>query len=175
MFAFLSLLSFAFRKQHRDVSSSLESGVSKNSLYSRTTASYIEGESPHLPRELDHSLGIAREEVPWKYFLFLRKSLFVPLSLHLTFNEMILSPSSDCDKGERSAGVAEEVWRQSTGSGGDEVRRDTLDPTRRHWSMNLTPSCVSDSAHYQPPNLSSGLSRLRCQTRPWLTGDWIAI
>uniref|UniRef100_A0AAX7TZD4 Transforming acidic coiled-coil-containing protein C-terminal domain-containing protein n=1 Tax=Astatotilapia calliptera TaxID=8154 RepID=A0AAX7TZD4_ASTCA len=52
--------------QHRDVSSSLESGVSKNSLYSRTTASYIEGESPHLPRELDHSLGIAREEIVTK-------------------------------------------------------------------------------------------------------------
>ncbi|XP_076747930.1 uncharacterized protein tacc2 isoform X12 [Maylandia zebra] len=51
---------------HRDVSSSLESGVSKNSLYSRTTASYIEGESPHLPRELDHSLGIAREEIVTK-------------------------------------------------------------------------------------------------------------
>uniref|UniRef100_A0A3Q4HFC3 Transforming acidic coiled-coil-containing protein 2-like n=1 Tax=Neolamprologus brichardi TaxID=32507 RepID=A0A3Q4HFC3_NEOBR len=54
---------FAQKLQHRDVSSSLESGVSKNSLYSRTTASYIEGESPHLPRELDHSLGIAREEI----------------------------------------------------------------------------------------------------------------
>uniref|UniRef100_A0A3P9BNK7 Mucin-17 n=1 Tax=Maylandia zebra TaxID=106582 RepID=A0A3P9BNK7_9CICH len=53
-------------EQHRDVSSSLESGVSKNSLYSRTTASYIEGESPHLPRELDHSLGIAREEIVTK-------------------------------------------------------------------------------------------------------------
>uniref|UniRef100_A0AAX7UCI1 Transforming acidic coiled-coil-containing protein C-terminal domain-containing protein n=1 Tax=Astatotilapia calliptera TaxID=8154 RepID=A0AAX7UCI1_ASTCA len=53
-------------QQHRDVSSSLESGVSKNSLYSRTTASYIEGESPHLPRELDHSLGIAREEIVTK-------------------------------------------------------------------------------------------------------------
>ncbi|XP_076747929.1 uncharacterized protein tacc2 isoform X11 [Maylandia zebra] len=52
--------------KHRDVSSSLESGVSKNSLYSRTTASYIEGESPHLPRELDHSLGIAREEIVTK-------------------------------------------------------------------------------------------------------------
>lgn len=145
MFAFLSLLSFAFRKQHRDVSSSLESGVSKNSLYSRTTASYIEGESPHLPRELDHSLGIAREEVPWKYFLFLRKSLFVPLSLHLTFNEMILSPSSDCDKGERSAGVAEEVWRQSTGSGGDEVRRDTLGCYRFHTPGSHTQTLKHES------------------------------
>uniref|UniRef100_I3JUF3 Transforming acidic coiled-coil-containing protein C-terminal domain-containing protein n=1 Tax=Oreochromis niloticus TaxID=8128 RepID=I3JUF3_ORENI len=57
---------FAQKLQHRDVSSSLESGVSKNSLYSRTTASYIEGESPHLPRELDHSLGIAREEIVTK-------------------------------------------------------------------------------------------------------------
>ncbi|KAM3606487.1 uncharacterized protein V6R79_017268 [Siganus canaliculatus] len=48
--------------QHRDVSSPIESAVSKTSLYSRTTG-YIEGESPHLPRDLDHSLGIAREEV----------------------------------------------------------------------------------------------------------------
>ncbi|XP_056291009.1 uncharacterized protein tacc2 isoform X3 [Pseudoliparis swirei] len=52
--------------QHRDVSSPVESGVSKNSLYARTTTSYIEGETPHLPRELDHSLGIAREEIVTK-------------------------------------------------------------------------------------------------------------
>ncbi|XP_054456741.1 transforming acidic coiled-coil-containing protein 2 [Anoplopoma fimbria] len=57
---------FAQKLQHRDVSSPLESGVSKNSLYTRTTTSYIEGESPHLPRELDHSLGIAREEIVTK-------------------------------------------------------------------------------------------------------------
>lgn len=38
-----------------------DSGVSKSSLYSRAT--YIEGESPHLPRDMDHSLVIAREEV----------------------------------------------------------------------------------------------------------------
>ncbi|XP_078016754.1 transforming acidic coiled-coil-containing protein 2 isoform X11 [Epinephelus lanceolatus] len=53
--------------QHRDLSSPVDSGVSKNSLYARTTTNtttnYIEGESPHLPRELDHSLGIAREEI----------------------------------------------------------------------------------------------------------------
>ncbi|XP_059214850.1 uncharacterized protein tacc2 [Centropristis striata] len=50
--------------KHRDISSPVESAVSKNSLYTRTTTtSYIEGESPHLPRELDHSLGIAREEI----------------------------------------------------------------------------------------------------------------
>ncbi|XP_042357770.1 titin isoform X2 [Plectropomus leopardus] len=59
---------FAQKLQHRDVSSPVESGVSKNSLYARTTSSssYIEGESPHLPRELDHSLGIAREEIVTK-------------------------------------------------------------------------------------------------------------
>ncbi|XP_039995134.1 transforming acidic coiled-coil-containing protein 2 isoform X2 [Xiphias gladius] len=51
-------------QKHRDVSSPVESAVSKNSLYTRTTStSYIEGESPHLPRDLDHSLGIAREEI----------------------------------------------------------------------------------------------------------------
>uniref|UniRef100_UPI0037E95BA2 transforming acidic coiled-coil-containing protein 2 isoform X2 n=1 Tax=Semicossyphus pulcher TaxID=241346 RepID=UPI0037E95BA2 len=50
--------------QHRDLSSPIESAVSKSSLYTRTTnSSYIEAESPHLPRELDHSLGIAREEI----------------------------------------------------------------------------------------------------------------
>ncbi|XP_067380677.1 microtubule-associated protein futsch isoform X5 [Channa argus] len=50
--------------QHRDVSSPLESAVCKNSLYARSTATaYIEGESPHLPGDLDHSLGIAREEI----------------------------------------------------------------------------------------------------------------
>ncbi|XP_047458215.1 mucin-17 isoform X4 [Mugil cephalus] len=53
--------------KHRDVASSAESAVSMNSLYARTAAtSYIEGESPHLPRELDHSLGIAREEIVTK-------------------------------------------------------------------------------------------------------------
>ncbi|XP_078787525.1 uncharacterized protein tacc2 isoform X9 [Oryzias latipes] len=53
--------------QHRDFSSSLESDVPKSSLYSRTgTTSYIDGESPHLPRDLDHSLGIAREEIVTK-------------------------------------------------------------------------------------------------------------
>uniref|UniRef100_H3DGT4 Transforming acidic coiled-coil-containing protein C-terminal domain-containing protein n=1 Tax=Tetraodon nigroviridis TaxID=99883 RepID=H3DGT4_TETNG len=40
----------------------MENAVSKSSLYSRKT-DYIEGESPHLPKDLDHSLGIAREEV----------------------------------------------------------------------------------------------------------------
>ncbi|XP_054874886.1 uncharacterized protein tacc2 isoform X5 [Amphiprion ocellaris] len=51
--------------KHRDTASSVESAVSKNSLYARNTTNtnYIEGESPHLPRELDHSLGIAREEI----------------------------------------------------------------------------------------------------------------
>ncbi|XP_070697743.1 transforming acidic coiled-coil-containing protein 2 isoform X3 [Pempheris klunzingeri] len=56
---------FAQKLQHRDVSSPVESTVSKSSLYARTTG-YIEGESPHLPRELDHSLGIAREEIVTK-------------------------------------------------------------------------------------------------------------
>nr|XP_029136770.1 protein piccolo-like isoform X9 [Labrus bergylta] len=51
-------------EQHRDLSSPVESAVSKNSLYTRTnSSSYIDGESPHLPGELDHSLGIAREEI----------------------------------------------------------------------------------------------------------------
>ncbi|XP_030012700.1 transforming acidic coiled-coil-containing protein 2 isoform X4 [Sphaeramia orbicularis] len=53
---------FSLFKQ-RDAVSPIESSVSKSSLYTRTTTSYIEGESPHLPRDLDHSLGIAREEI----------------------------------------------------------------------------------------------------------------
>uniref|UniRef100_A0A3B1J7V1 Transforming acidic coiled-coil-containing protein C-terminal domain-containing protein n=1 Tax=Astyanax mexicanus TaxID=7994 RepID=A0A3B1J7V1_ASTMX len=52
--------SSAMSKQ-RDVASPGDSGVSKSSIYSRT--GYSETESPYLPRELDHSLGIAREEV----------------------------------------------------------------------------------------------------------------
>ncbi|XP_054655713.1 uncharacterized protein tacc2 isoform X3 [Dunckerocampus dactyliophorus] len=52
--------------KHRDVSSPSESSVSKNTLYARTAASYIDGESPHLPKDLDHSLGIAREEIVTK-------------------------------------------------------------------------------------------------------------
>ncbi|XP_033956911.1 uncharacterized protein tacc2 [Pseudochaenichthys georgianus] len=52
--------------QHRDISSAVDSGVSKDSLYTRTSTNYIEGESPHLPKELDHSLGIAREEIVTK-------------------------------------------------------------------------------------------------------------
>ncbi|XP_062851683.1 transforming acidic coiled-coil-containing protein 2 isoform X2 [Trichomycterus rosablanca] len=47
--------------QVKEVASSGDSGVSKGSLYSRV--GYSEAESPYLPRELDHSLGIAREEV----------------------------------------------------------------------------------------------------------------
>ncbi|KAM8851447.1 uncharacterized protein tacc2 isoform 4-T4 [Synchiropus picturatus] len=50
-------------QQHRELSSPAESAVTKSSLYTRTTSSYIDGESPHLPRDLDHSLGIAREEI----------------------------------------------------------------------------------------------------------------
>lgn len=65
MFPFLSLLSADPWKQHRDLSSPIDTAVSKSSLYTRTT-NYIEGESPHLPKDLDHSLGIAREEVPQK-------------------------------------------------------------------------------------------------------------
>ncbi len=45
----------------RETASPADSGVSKSSLYSRT--GYIEGESPHLPCDMNHSLGIAREEV----------------------------------------------------------------------------------------------------------------
>ncbi|KAM8858568.1 uncharacterized protein AB9W97_019072 isoform 4-T4 [Spinachia spinachia] len=59
-------LSTVSPQQHREVSSTVESGVSKNSLYTRTTTSYTGGESTHLPRELDHSLGIARDEIVTK-------------------------------------------------------------------------------------------------------------
>ncbi|XP_053088235.1 uncharacterized protein tacc2 isoform X3 [Pangasianodon hypophthalmus] len=47
--------------QERELASPGDSGVSKSSLYSRT--GYSEAESPYLPQDLDHSLGIAREEI----------------------------------------------------------------------------------------------------------------
>ncbi|XP_028323549.1 uncharacterized protein tacc2 isoform X8 [Gouania willdenowi] len=62
-------LSTVTPQQQRDLTPSGESAVAKNSLYARTTITaasinnYIEGESPHLPKDLDHSLGIAREEI----------------------------------------------------------------------------------------------------------------
>ncbi|XP_037127414.1 uncharacterized protein tacc2 isoform X5 [Syngnathus acus] len=52
--------------QHRDVSLPSESSVSKSSLYAPTATGYIDGESPHLPKDLDHSLGIAKEEIVTK-------------------------------------------------------------------------------------------------------------
>ncbi|XP_051507815.1 transforming acidic coiled-coil-containing protein 2-like isoform X3 [Myxocyprinus asiaticus] len=47
--------------QQREMASPGDSEVLKSSLYSRT--GYSEGESPHLPCDMDHSLGIAREEI----------------------------------------------------------------------------------------------------------------
>ncbi|XP_017164434.1 uncharacterized protein tacc2 isoform X3 [Poecilia reticulata] len=51
--------------KHRDMLSSVESSIPKSSLYAKITSSssYIEDESPHLPRDLDQSLDIAREEI----------------------------------------------------------------------------------------------------------------
>ncbi|KAM4598812.1 uncharacterized protein tacc2 isoform 4-T4 [Fundulus diaphanus] len=52
--------------QRRDMLSSVESSIPKSSLYAKTatgSSGYIEGESPHLPRDLDQSLDIAREEI----------------------------------------------------------------------------------------------------------------
>ncbi|XP_071379192.1 transforming acidic coiled-coil-containing protein 2-like isoform X2 [Centroberyx affinis] len=53
-------------EQQREVPSPIESAVSKSSLYTRTSTGYSDGESPYLPRDLDHSLGIAREEIVMK-------------------------------------------------------------------------------------------------------------
>ncbi|GAA6107434.1 uncharacterized protein tacc2 [Tachysurus ichikawai] len=47
--------------KERELASPGDSGVSKSSLYSRT--GYSEAESPYFPQDLDHSLGIAREEI----------------------------------------------------------------------------------------------------------------
>ncbi|XP_016378219.1 transforming acidic coiled-coil-containing protein 2-like [Sinocyclocheilus rhinocerous] len=52
---------FAQKLQQREMASPGDSGVSKSSFYLRS--GYIEGESPHLPRDMDHSLAIAREEI----------------------------------------------------------------------------------------------------------------
>ncbi|XP_035984540.1 uncharacterized protein tacc2 isoform X5 [Fundulus heteroclitus] len=52
--------------QRRDMLSSAESSIPKSSLYAKTTSGssgYNDGESPHLPRDLDQSLDIAREEI----------------------------------------------------------------------------------------------------------------
>lgn len=111
MFPFLSLFSVDSWKQHRDLSSPIESAVSKNSLYTRTT-NYIEGESPHLPRELDHSLGIAREEVPQTNFLLFSKPL---MSLHISLNGFVallrLWPRrKKCWSGRGSMKTADRKW-----------------------------------------------------------------
>ncbi|XP_059373401.1 uncharacterized protein LOC132110641 isoform X5 [Carassius carassius] len=45
----------------REMASPGDSEASKSSLYS--LSGYIEGESPHLPCDMDHSLAIAREEI----------------------------------------------------------------------------------------------------------------
>uniref|UniRef100_A0A8C1A8W4 Transforming acidic coiled-coil-containing protein C-terminal domain-containing protein n=1 Tax=Cyprinus carpio carpio TaxID=630221 RepID=A0A8C1A8W4_CYPCA len=52
---------FAQKLQQREMASPGDSGVSKSSLYS--LSGYIEGESPHLPCDMDHSLAIARDEI----------------------------------------------------------------------------------------------------------------
>lgn len=106
MFPFLSLLSAHSWKQHRDLSSPIDTGVSKNSLYTRTT-NYIDAESPHLPKDLDHSLGIAREEVRLKCLFFFFCLGDYPFCLSLSL--IIFPPFSDRHEGERGAGVEEEV------------------------------------------------------------------
>uniref|UniRef100_A0A146XIM8 Transforming acidic coiled-coil-containing protein 2, putative n=1 Tax=Fundulus heteroclitus TaxID=8078 RepID=A0A146XIM8_FUNHE len=58
--------SIEMEEQRRDMLSSAESSIPKSSLYAKTTSGssgYIDGESPHLPRDLDQSLDIAREEI----------------------------------------------------------------------------------------------------------------
>ncbi|MEQ2298622.1 hypothetical protein AMECASPLE_007181 [Ameca splendens] len=53
-------------EQHREMLSAVECSIPKSSLYAKMTtgsSNYIEGESPHLPRDLDQSLDIAREEI----------------------------------------------------------------------------------------------------------------
>ncbi|XP_051946651.1 uncharacterized protein LOC127618309 [Xyrauchen texanus] len=54
-------LSTVSPQQQKEMASPGDSGVLKSSLYSQT--GYSVGESPHLPRDMDHSLGIAREEI----------------------------------------------------------------------------------------------------------------
>ncbi len=80
---------------------------------------------------------------------YLKKS-----KLHFTLYLTTISPSLDCNKGERGAGVEEEVWRQPTGSGGDEVGAlnwHLLHPSEvppLHHNMDLTPpsdSCEPDN------------------------------
>lgn len=129
MFPFLSVISAGFWKQRRDVSS-MENAVSKSCLYSRPT-DYIEGESPHLPKDLDHSLGIAREEVSHKCLT--PRHAFDPS--FAVFSFLTLFPwSSGCVQGKRSAGVEEEVWGQPAGGDGDEVSGIWVDITSQQES-----------------------------------------
>lgn len=112
MFPFLSLLSAHSWKQHRDLSSPIDTGVSKNSLYTRTT-NYIDAESPHLPKDLDHSLGIAREEVRLKclFFLFgLLPSMFV--FVFNNFSTLLRSSQrrKKCWSGRGSMRTADRKW-----------------------------------------------------------------
>lgn len=60
--------------------------------------------------------------------------------------------SSDCDKGERSARVAEEVRRQSTGGGGDEVR--SLVPTSVCQCCCYMSACHDAWSFQTPPILT---------------------
>lgn len=106
------------------------------------------GESPPAQRSGPLAGNCKRGGAP-KMFLFILKvtKTIYPSIQHLTL--YFLSPSSDCDKGERSAGVAEEVWKQPTGSGGDEVRSCTWGcPPPMHYSIDLTCPCVSVKWYY---------------------------
>ncbi|XP_062319244.1 uncharacterized protein tacc2 isoform X1 [Osmerus eperlanus] len=53
------------KQREREVASPRESSVSEGSLYTSRPA-YTQQESPYLPRDLDQSLGIAREEIVTK-------------------------------------------------------------------------------------------------------------
>ncbi|XP_041749616.2 transforming acidic coiled-coil-containing protein 2 isoform X9 [Coregonus clupeaformis] len=64
-----SLSTVTPQQRDREVMSSVmsstldrDSAVTKSSIYTRT-AGYGEGESPYPPKDVDHSLGIAREEI----------------------------------------------------------------------------------------------------------------
>lgn len=112
MLPFLSLLSAHSWKQHRDLSSPIDTGVSKNSLYTRTT-NYINAESPHLPKDLDHSLGIAREEVRLKCLSFLFFSncfLLVFVCNHFSTFLRLSQRRKKCWSGRGSMRTADRKW-----------------------------------------------------------------
>lgn len=76
----------------------------------------------------------------FQMFLFLLHKFKLLHILKLWIYMTNVTNPPDCDEGERSAGMAEEVRRQPAGSGGDEVRAVTTLMLQIHYSMSRSAS-----------------------------------